>query len=373
MSVFYNDFDPGCCAWLRELTEQGLIPKGVIDGRSIADIQGDELRGHTRCHFFAGIAGWELALQLAGWPDDAPVWTGSCPCPPFSAAGKKKACPQCQGRDVVPHPLRTGIFVCCVCGHEWLADGRHLWPEFLRLIAECRPPVVCGEQVAGQDGLIWLAGVRATLEALGYAFWAADLCAAGVNSPHIRQRLWWGAWLADSALPKRARQRLQPQHIPGQAVGGLADAERPQWRQEQQHQQLSGGRQQEANGSRCGGNAVWLGDTGSTRLERWPGERCDDGTQLATAERTSNPWARYALTPCRDGKTRRIPAGAESVLLGLADGLSAGMDDGRRAGFPLCQPFKGRNGLLKGYGNAINPYTAAEFVKAFMEAICLKN
>ncbi|MCS5931780.1 DNA cytosine methyltransferase [Klebsiella pneumoniae subsp. pneumoniae] len=27
-------------------------------------------------------------LRLAGWPDDKPVWTGSCPCQPFSAAGK---------------------------------------------------------------------------------------------------------------------------------------------------------------------------------------------------------------------------------------------------------------------------------------------
>ncbi|KKK66801.1 hypothetical protein LCGC14_2960470, partial [marine sediment metagenome] len=73
------------------------------------------------------------------------------------------------------------------------ADERHLWPAFYDLIAECRPPVVLGEQVASKDGREWLAGVRADLEALGYAVGAADLCAACVGAPHIRQRLWWVA------------------------------------------------------------------------------------------------------------------------------------------------------------------------------------
>src|SRR5690606_10764898 len=36
-------------------------------------------------------------------------------------------------------------------------------------------------------------GVRADLESMGYAVGAADLPAAGVGAPHIRQRLWWVA------------------------------------------------------------------------------------------------------------------------------------------------------------------------------------
>ena len=27
--------------------------------------------------------------RMAGWPDERPVWTGSCPCQPFSAAGRR--------------------------------------------------------------------------------------------------------------------------------------------------------------------------------------------------------------------------------------------------------------------------------------------
>ena len=49
------------------------------------------------------------------------------------------------------------------------------------------------EQVAGKDGRLWLARVRTDLEALAYAVGAADLCAASVSAPHIRQRLFWVA------------------------------------------------------------------------------------------------------------------------------------------------------------------------------------
>src|SRR5690554_3303002 len=161
--AYYNENDPKAAAWLRELIGAGLIAPGDVDERSIEDVRPGDLAGYAQCHFFAGIGGWSYALRLAGWPDDRPVWTGSCPCQPFSAAGKRKG----------------------------TADERHLWPEFHRLIADGNPPVVFGEQVASKDGRLWLAGVRADLEALGYGVGAADLCAAGAGAPHIRQRLWW--------------------------------------------------------------------------------------------------------------------------------------------------------------------------------------
>ena len=169
MSSYYNEIDPFAAQWLRNLIQAGHIPDGEVDERSIVDVAPDDIRGFTQCHFFAGIGGWGLALRLAGWADDRPIWTGSCPCQPFSAAGK-----------------RGGV-----------ADDRHLWPDFYRLIAECRPPVVAGEQVASRDGLGWLDLVRADLEASDYAVGAVDICAAGLGAPHIRQRLWW-VGLADA-------------------------------------------------------------------------------------------------------------------------------------------------------------------------------
>jgi DNA (cytosine-5)-methyltransferase 1 len=162
---FYNEHDPKAAAWLRELIKHEHIPAVIVDERSIEDITPSELTQYTQCHFFAGIGGWSLALRLSGWPEDRPVWTGSCPCQPFSTAGK------------------GGGF----------ADERHLWPAFHHLINQCQPPVVFGEQVASKDGLAWLDLVRADLEASGYTVGASDLCAASVGAPHIRQRLWWVA------------------------------------------------------------------------------------------------------------------------------------------------------------------------------------
>ena len=165
MSAYYNEIEPYAAQWLRNLIKEGLIADGEVDTRSIVDVSADELRGYTQCHFFAGIGGWSLALRLAGWSDDRPVWTGSCPCQPFSSAGQQK-------------------------GQE---DERHLWPVFFNLISAVRPTVVMGVQVAAAVGKSWLDGVCSDLEGIGYATGAAVVPACAVNAPHRRDRLWFVA------------------------------------------------------------------------------------------------------------------------------------------------------------------------------------
>jgi DNA (cytosine-5)-methyltransferase 1 len=166
-SAFYNENDPYPAQWLRNLSDAGHIAPGIVNERSVSDLGPGEVEGFKQCHFFAGIGGWSYALRLAGWPDDELVWTGSCPCQPFSVATYGKG----KGTD----------------------DARHLWPSFFNLIRAVRPSVVFGEQVAGPNGREWLAGVRANLESIGYAVGAADLCSPGVGAPHVRSRLYWVA------------------------------------------------------------------------------------------------------------------------------------------------------------------------------------
>jgi len=173
MSAYYNEFDPHAAQWLRNLISAGVIAPGDVDERSIEDVRPDDLRGYTQCHFFAGIGGWAYALDLAGWPRDRPVWTGSCPCQPFSAAGKGAG----------------------------FADERDLWPAWQHLIAQCRPPVVFGEQVAPAIGHGWLDRAFSDLEGLGYACGAAVLQASGADAPHKRDRLWF---VADSERGERS-------------------------------------------------------------------------------------------------------------------------------------------------------------------------
>ena len=96
-------------------------------------------------------------------PADSTVLIGCAPCQPFSTAGKRKG----------------------------QADERHLWPEMFRLVRECKPAIVFGEQVEGAIRHGWLDGVFGGLEGEGYACGAAVLGAHSVGAPHIRQRLYW--------------------------------------------------------------------------------------------------------------------------------------------------------------------------------------
>jgi DNA (cytosine-5)-methyltransferase 1 len=163
--AYYNEIDPTAAEWLRWLIEQGLIANGWVDERSIVDVQPEDLEGYTQVHFFAGIGGWSLACRLGGWEDDRPIWTASCPCQPFSVAGKGAG----------------------------TADERHLWPHVHRLLAARRPTVLVGEQVAGKAGYDWFDGIAADMAGEGYASRAVDIPACAVDAPHIRQRLYWCA------------------------------------------------------------------------------------------------------------------------------------------------------------------------------------
>lgn len=88
MPAWYNNNEPYVRRWLQNLRAAGRIPKGFIDERPIQEVHMADINGYKQCHFFAGIGGWPLALCLAGWPEDREVWTGSCPCQPFSIAGQ---------------------------------------------------------------------------------------------------------------------------------------------------------------------------------------------------------------------------------------------------------------------------------------------
>src|SRR6185369_2577200 len=88
--VYYNEFNAKNAAWLRELIADGLIAKGEVDERDIREVKPADIRGFKQCHRFAGVGGWSLALRLADWDDDRPVWTASLPCQPFSIAGEGK-------------------------------------------------------------------------------------------------------------------------------------------------------------------------------------------------------------------------------------------------------------------------------------------
>jgi len=355
---YYNEYDKKTAAWLRELIKQRLIPHGVVDERSITDVRSSDLAGYTQCHFFAGIGGWSLALQLAGWPSDRPVWTGSCPCQPFSTAGKGLA----------------------------QADERHLWPAFFNLIKECRPKHVFGEQVASAIGKGWLDGISADLGEEGYTCGSAVLGAHSVGSPHIRQRLYWVADADDdgfldgehgtqgqrpeatakysgtSGLANSNSGRFQqcdegirsvPEFDKDGADGGMGDSSSERhngqhsllWKEEPRRDTgdiLQAAGSCEASGM---GNTINAGPQGHGGLIQQHDSQGREGEERYSAE--TGFWSDFTLVACRDGKTRRVPT--------------------EPAFFPLSYGVPARVVRLRGYGNAIVPQVAAEFAKAYLE------
>lgn len=311
MAAYYNEIDPYAAQWLRNLIKAGHIASGDVDERSIRDVKSDDLRGYTQCHFFAGIGVWSHALRRAGWSDDVPVWTGSCPCQPFSIAGK-------QG------------------GFE---DDRHLWPVWFDLIKECRPAVVLGEQVA--SALEWIDLVSSDLEGQDYAFGASDLCAAGFDGAHIRQRLYFCA--SDERVDHTSSKRLE-----GYAWYGRSKPDRAQ----------------EAGSAAERSGLGWLANSDSRERQRVAdGEGCEhDGSQagwqqsdseLESGSITDRPCPpMLGRNPadwlfCRDGKWRPVEPGT----------------------FPMAHEIAQRVGRLRAYGNAIDAETATAFCTAARQSI----
>ena len=322
-SVLYNDTDPFVAAWLEGLIADGLLPPGVIDRRSITELEPDYVARFTQCHFFAGIGGWPYALQLAGW-GERPVWTGSCPCQPLSGAGKRSAD----------------------------ADERHLWPAFHRLIAECAPPIVFGEQVASDLGREWFAGIRTDLEELGYACGAADLCAASVGAPHIRQRLYWVAD-RDSARHAPIQRFGDQEFLPDGKIRepqfgpecSRADAQRvadAHGRQYCDRDLQRGG--QHGQQPQDGGTGQWL--------EHAVGDGLEGPSKRGTRTIQPAPWTASVALLCADGKFRRVAANEAAEI--------------EHPLFPLVDGFPNRMGTLRGSGNAIVPQVAAAFVSAWL-------
>jgi DNA (cytosine-5)-methyltransferase 1 len=317
VKAYYNEIDPFAAEWLQKLMDAGHIAPGIIDTRSIEDVIPTDLAGFTQCHFFAGIGVWSYALRGAGWPDDRQVWTGSCPCQPFSAAGKGKG----------------------------FTDERHLWPAFHWLISQCRPAVVFGEQVASKDGLAWLDLVQTDLERTGYACGAADTCAAGFGAPHIRQRLYWVADAESTGPPHRGAGPVQPQpREGGNELYWVADAPccGRQGKRRKERGQTGAGGESRNEPNRPGGDR-WLEQPGSVRWERGkasaPGnEHVGEASERAQGEHgigvssshrvpehgtgpTNGFWGDADWLFCRDGKWRPVVA----THVALVDGTATNM------------------------------------------------
>ncbi|MBA1194482.1 DNA cytosine methyltransferase [Pseudomonas entomophila] len=368
MPTYYNEIDPYAAQWLRNLIAAGHIAPGDVDERSIEDVHPDDLKPYTQCHFFAGVGVWSYALRRAGWPDDRPVWTGSCPCQPFSAAGAG------AGFD----------------------DQRHLWPHFHWLISERQPAVVFGEQVASKDADPWLDLVQADVEAMAYAFGAVAFPSAGVGAPHIRDRTYWVAHAHGSTGRKRgAHLRGRPHGGDAQPWSGPGGSGLPGGMADSHGQRKGPGRDTSriADARRLSA-AVGLAEPNGLRFEQKTiaklhhaehnVEPCGGAERMADTEHMQRSPAQAAglaelVSPRRNEDSGAPARHGFNLRPGPVNGLWSDADwlfcrDGKwrpvePGTSPLAHGAASRVGRLRAYGNAINAEAAAHFIAAYLETL----
>jgi len=266
---------------------------------------------------FSGIGGFALASQWAGfdkigfseidpyaskvlskhWPSvpnygdirnvkgseigTVELITGGFPCQPFSVAGKRK-------------------------GKE---DDRHLWPEMFRVIQECQPRWVIGENVAGIIEME-LESCILDLERDGYEVQPFIIPACAVNAPHRRDRVWI---IANSIKVRSQNSRIEQ--------GGLDKKDR-----RQQASGLTDGNSKDKTVAHSSSKGL----QGSSETEH----NGKDGEE----SRNKQPSGFCGV----QGWDKQSPV---SPVCGMDDGVSHRVD------------------RLKGLGNAIVPQVAYEIIK----------
>jgi DNA (cytosine-5)-methyltransferase 1 len=308
----------------------------------------------THGSLFSGIGGFDLAAEWSGWENlfnceweefprkvlkhhfpnakqyedikdfDATdyngridVLSGGFPCQPFSVAGQRK-------------------------GTE---DSRHLWPEMLRVIGECQPRWVVGENVRGlvswSDGLV-LETCYSDLENLGYSVqsFIIPACAAG-NAPHRRDRVWI---VAHNHNGDGQKERLQ--------AGRKVDV----------HGIEGNGNASDTKGGRVCGDSGELCEAQRRQNNQLDAESVKHGPTRSTNAPDTDSTSRKGERINRQGKGESFRRGSKSIqnrwenfptvppICGGDDGLPKELD-----GITFS---KWRRESIKAYGNAIVPQVA---------------
>ena len=176
------------------------------------------------------------------------IITGGYPCQPFSIAGSQ-------------------------LGEK---DKRHLWPDMFRIVKECKPTWVIGENVSGHIKL-GLDTVLQDLESEGYSTRAFSISASSIGANHQRERV----WVIGHADVEDTRQ-----HVRGIESSWDTKSLRPRTSEETEWATNP----DQINGSGQGAEA--MGESSDTYSQRLQGRRSEQQLQKDETERPSS-WERW--------------------------------------------------------------------------------
>lgn len=152
---------------------------------------------------FSGLGGFSLGLEATGGFETVAF----CDIEKFSRKVLKKHWPNVkQYKDIkeltyeqikedtlAPIDIITGGYPCqpfSIAGSQrGEKDTRHLWPDMFRIVKECKPTWVIGENVSGHIKL-GLDTVLQDLESEGYSVRAFSISASSIGANHQRERVW---------------------------------------------------------------------------------------------------------------------------------------------------------------------------------------
>ena len=324
---------------------------------------------------FSGIGGFSLGLERTGGFETVAF----CEIEPFAQRVLKKHWPdvpcfddvrKLTGADIGPVDVICGGYPCqpfsSAGKRQGAADDRHLWPEFMRLVAELRPSWVIGENVAGHISM-GLDDVLADLETEGYACRTFIIPACAVGASHRRDRVWTVGY---SDSKRGAAMRGQRAAFAGESLGGRYDRGGSSCDAEWQITHASSGenpghvshaaseqdrrRQQRRvqSDALAGGHDV--ADTIGNDAQRQQPSGLDAQERAGPQQRPTGP--------CSDGGRGR---GVESRMGRMADGFSCWLDE---PGERVKAGVKGRAARLKALGNAVHPDIPMMIGRAILEA-----
>lgn len=318
---------------------------------------------------FSGIGGFDYAAELMGWDNIA-----HCEINKFCSKILRYYWPKSISyeditkTDFTIHKggidILTGGFPCqgnSLAGKRLgTNDDRYLWPEMLRAIDESKPTFIVGENVTGilsmedksgiyrdvfpkvenrkitrflevdhyegiytRQAKMLVNSICESLEERGYEVQTFAIPAAGIQAPHMRERIWFVAYASSNGYKRRGFREDRPSQSESES-----ESERIQWERVWSNTERVSKKRSAA-------------DTNNSGLEIQQCEPEDNAEKFKAIKRNYNGWENWPTQP---------------PICNGDDGISTGLD-----GITFS---KWRTESIKGGGNAIVPQVVLEIFKA---------